>query len=165
MSFVYEQCAQLHYCSDARCCVAVEWRRIPRSPQSDDIIFSVFSSGFILELRYDNIMTGRGQGYSIAGIGQDQGWTFWSISESTVPNRAIWGILRNGEHRQPSPEGLIPSFFIHVGVGAKVINYVEVQRYNVWFSVCCPIPGRLWWERATNSLSYVDCHYEWWSWD
>ena len=26
-------------------------------------------------------------------------------------------------------------------------------------------PGRLWWERATNSLPYVDCHYEWWSWD
>ena len=25
--------------------------------------------------------------------------------------------------------------------------------------------GRLWWERATNSLSYVHCHYEWWSWD
>ena len=44
--------------------------RIPRSRQTDDIIFSVFSSGFILELRYDNIMTGRGQGYSIAGIGQ-----------------------------------------------------------------------------------------------
>ena len=20
-------------------------------------------------------------------------------------------------------------------------------------------------ERATNSLSYVHCHYEWWSWD
>ena len=30
MSFVYKQCAQLHYCSDARCCVAVEWRG--RSP-------------------------------------------------------------------------------------------------------------------------------------
>ena len=25
--------------------------------------------------------------------------------------------------------------------------------------------GRLWWERATNSLPYVVCHYEWWSWD
>ena len=23
----------------------------------------------------------------------------------------------------------------------------------------------LWWERATNSLSYVHCYYEWWSWD
>ena len=21
------------------------------------------------------------------------------------------------------------------------------------------------WERASNSLPYVDCHYEWWSWD
>ena len=69
-------CAQLHYCSDARCCVAVEWRKIPRSRQSDDIIFSVFCSGFILELRYDNIMTGRGQGY----YSRDwAGWTFWSI--------------------------------------------------------------------------------------
>ena len=147
--------------------LAVVWLwsggRIPRSRQSDDIIFSVFSSGFILELRYDNIMTGRGQGYCSRDWA---GWTFWSIlSQLYQYNRAIWGILRNGEHRQPSPEGLIPSFFIHVGVGAKVINYVEVQRYNVWFSVCCPIPGRLWWERATNSLSYVDCHFEWWSWD
>ena len=44
--------------------LAVEWRKIPRSRQSDDIIFSVFCSGFILELRYDNIMTGRGKGYN-----------------------------------------------------------------------------------------------------
>ena len=51
-------------------------RKIPRSRQSDDIIFSVFCSGFILELRYDNIMTGRGQGY----YSRDwAGWTFWSI--------------------------------------------------------------------------------------
>ena len=26
-------------------------------------------------------------------------------------------------------------------------------------------PGRFWWERETNSLPYVDCYYEWWSWD
>ena len=25
--------------------------------------------------------------------------------------------------------------------------------------------GRFWWERETNSLPYVDCYYEWWSWD
>ena len=68
--------------------LAVVWLwsggRIPRSPQSDDIIFSVFSSGFILELRYDNIMTGRGQRYSIAGIGQGR-VDFLVNSESTVP--------------------------------------------------------------------------------
>ena len=164
MSFVYEQCAQLHYCSDARCCVAVEWRQDPQV--SSEWWYYFFR--FLLRV-YTWAAVWQHHDRARPGILYSRdwaGWTFWSIlSQLYQYNRAIWGILRNGEHRQPSPEGLIPSFFIHVGVGAKVINYVEVQRYNVWFSVCCPIPGRLWWERATNSLSYVDYHYEWWSWD
>jgi len=39
----------------------------------------------------------------------------------------------------------------------SLFKYQPLVRY--------PVTGRLWWERATNSLSYVDCHYEWWSWD
>ena len=39
----------------------------------------------------------------------------------------------------------------------SLFKYQPLVRY--------PVTGRLWWERATNSLSYVDCHFEWWSWD
>ena len=45
------------------------------------------------------------------------------------------------------------------------------EKLRIYFAgrVACDVtvqwPGRLWWERATNSLPYVDCHYEWWSWD
>ena len=40
--------------------------------------------------------------------------------------------------------------------------------HNIWkyyYLGLLLLPGRLWWERATNSLPYADCHYEWWSWD
>ena len=54
--------------------------------------------------------------------------------------------------------------FVSTGVNSRAVNvtsrnFTEPQRRPLLG------PGRLWWERATNSLSYVHCYYEWWSWE
>ena len=40
--------------------------------------------------------------------------------------------------------------------------YKAISTYHTEADIAS---GRFWWERATNSIPYVDCHYEWWSWD
>ena len=60
-----------------------------------------------------------------------------------------------------------PAYPLHSVLGtllACILSWTS-PHISGWEPCSVAGSGRLWWERATNSLPYVDCHYEWWSWD
>ena len=136
MSFVYEQCAQLHYCSDARCCVAVEWGEDPQVSSEwwyyfFRFLLRVYTWAAVWQ-HHDRARPGILQ----PGLGRVD---ILVNSESTVPNtigqlEGFWGTVNQATFSRRDDTELFYT------CRCKSLSHKLCR--GAMFSVWCPIPWR-----------------------